>query len=553
MKRFEKSILIIVAVIVLFSFISSSLATVSSANINKDNTIPNTNTIKGALDSLNKNGGNGTIHLNNNEYKGSANVNITLTGNRNVTIIGNGTGSKGTVINGQNSNWFIKNDNGNYLTLINLTITNCYNDYDGAIFNSGIIDIVNCSFVGNSANDGGAICNSGIIDIVNCSFVGNSANDGGAIFNWGVIGIVNCSFVGNSANDGGAIYNLDSMYVLRSTVYLDYCSFVNNSAKYGPISYGDGNIVLNNNYIGRNTQYGYYTLKFNSITVSKGNKSILSAVFKDDEGKPIRGQMIYFSIVKNSNSQFIGNGSTNGAGIAEIKINTSDLSLGSYNIDIFCESDLINVRIFSGSLDVVMPIEKISSSITSSSIFTNNAVNTNNPVSVATLVKNNEPYTAYNVIVYIDISKEFKPLKSSYSKAFTFNKYNIIVNRGIFDYRKGIWYIGDLKHGESAKIEFKGKFTNPGNYKFNIFVNGANFKGYNNSYTIEVKDSSNSKSSNEINKPRFFGKLDNNNNDNINVAMAKTTIPIPTLILVLLFSIISVSINFRRKFNSFKK
>ena len=92
--------------------------------------------------------------------------------------------------------------------------------YGGAMNQCG--NVVNCSFVGNSANDenGGAIYKCG--NVVNCSFVGNSARHGGAIYLCN--DVMNCSFVGNSVEEYGvsAIFGFSNVVNCSLVIYYIY-------------------------------------------------------------------------------------------------------------------------------------------------------------------------------------------------------------------------------------------------------------------------------------------------------------------------------------------
>ena len=64
--------------------------------------------------------------------------------------------------------------------------------------------VVNCRFLGNTAQWGGAIsCGTEGAAIINCEFSGNQAERGGAV-NGGSISLVNSTLAGNSATEAGA-------------------------------------------------------------------------------------------------------------------------------------------------------------------------------------------------------------------------------------------------------------------------------------------------------------------------------------------------------------
>lgn len=91
----------------------------------------------------------------------------------------------------------------------------------------GGIDIVDCQFAGNVSNYAGAIRALGNLNLVRCEFIGNSGDDinGGALTIEGdVLLAKNCLFVGNSGRRrGGAI--CDRMAVVLK---LSHCTFVGN-------------------------------------------------------------------------------------------------------------------------------------------------------------------------------------------------------------------------------------------------------------------------------------------------------------------------------------
>ena len=168
---------------------------------------------------------------------------------------------------------------GNKLTLINSTfIGNKASDDDGgAIFCKGPMYAEGCIFENNHADDYG-----GAIDIESdkpstfkkCIFKSNCAGDdnGGAIFSKGLLNIEDCLFNSNKAKcDGGAIFCKKDVNVIRSvfnsnkasgalaqqcqggailseeTIYIDNCTFENNTSDdYGGSVYADY-IYINKN------------------------------------------------------------------------------------------------------------------------------------------------------------------------------------------------------------------------------------------------------------------------------------------------------------------
>ena len=109
-------------------------------------------------------------------------------------------------------------------------------NYDGgAICNYGGLSVVDGSFVGNTASSvGGAILNYGsAVTVLGTYFYNNIGNNaGGAIYNSGILSVVDGSFVVNIADRGGAILNYGGLSVSGS-------SFTDNTATY----YGGGAIL----------------------------------------------------------------------------------------------------------------------------------------------------------------------------------------------------------------------------------------------------------------------------------------------------------------------
>jgi hypothetical protein len=100
--------------------------------------------------------------------------------------------------------------------------------YGGGLYNpDGKLQLVNCTFLGNTGVWGGAVMNFGpSVTLVNCQLVGNRALMlGGGLYNYeGDATLINCRIVGNTADyaetaGGAALYNLNgSLTVLDSTI-----------------------------------------------------------------------------------------------------------------------------------------------------------------------------------------------------------------------------------------------------------------------------------------------------------------------------------------------
>ena len=138
-------------------------------------------------------------------------------------------------------------DTGSELTLKNLIMANCQNEGDVGF--GGVIDVFfdaqlnidNCSFINNSADEGGAIYAIGGVNIANSQFINNTAGlIGGAIFKdfSGDLIIENTTFANSFASSfGGAIHLLGDD---DTDNYIINCLFDSNTGFRGGAIYAGG-------------------------------------------------------------------------------------------------------------------------------------------------------------------------------------------------------------------------------------------------------------------------------------------------------------------------
>ena len=111
-----------------------------------------------------------------------------------------------------------------------------FGDRGGAVFNYGLMSILDSSFLGNNAYIGGAVDNdAGTLNVSGSSFTNNIAlyeGIGAAINNYGTLNITKSGFKGNQAGDG-TIYS-------NNTLNVNYCTFTNNT---GVGSSSGGNLL----------------------------------------------------------------------------------------------------------------------------------------------------------------------------------------------------------------------------------------------------------------------------------------------------------------------
>ena len=194
----------------------------------------------------------------------------------------------------------------------NITVDGSYSSQGGAIDvqTYSPITIKNSAFKNNVAESrGGAIfLYDGHLNVDNCTFVNNNANDAGAIWAFDNIDISGCEFTDNTATEnGGAIF------------FTKYCteSSVTDSKFTGNTVGGEGNAIFgingskislsNNSLAGSQADIvseGEIISQINVITynaaVHYGEKVNLTATITDDNGNLIDAANFYF-VVDNAN------------------------------------------------------------------------------------------------------------------------------------------------------------------------------------------------------------------------------------------------------------
>ena len=133
----------------------------------------------------------------------------------------------------------------------------------GAIFNVGVLNIVDSIFSGNAAGSGGAIwnCPGATLNIIDSEFSGNGAGySGGAIVNDGEASISGSQFSGNSAGyGGGAIWNSGEASISGS-------QFSGNSARWGGVIWNTGDASISGSQFSGNSAADEGGAIFNSTT-----------------------------------------------------------------------------------------------------------------------------------------------------------------------------------------------------------------------------------------------------------------------------------------------
>ena len=166
--------------------------------------------------------------------------------NRSVTINGNGY----TIDGNDAARIFNVTDENSIVVFKNIIFVNGYSaGMGGAIYGNTVDNtvVINCTFIGNSAENGGAIAGATVKD---CIFTENTATDyGGAIY-YGVV--ENSIFNGNTADMGGAIFYTE---VVKSSFNDNYASG-DGGAIYGAFVCEECNFTYNSALFNGGAIYG---------------------------------------------------------------------------------------------------------------------------------------------------------------------------------------------------------------------------------------------------------------------------------------------------------
>ena len=131
-------------------------------------------------------------------------------------------------------------------TFTNNHLTPNYSNHGGAIHSNGNVNIMNCNFENNSADNGGVLSsNGGNICITNSKISKSSAENGGALSVTNTyVELENIQFNHNSGENGGVL-KLDG-----NSASIKNCEFLNNTAEIGGCLYlsGDEFTITNCNF-----------------------------------------------------------------------------------------------------------------------------------------------------------------------------------------------------------------------------------------------------------------------------------------------------------------
>jgi len=235
------------------------------------------------------------------------------------------------------------------LTVDNSSFTSNSGGIGGAIANNGILTVNNSSFKQNAANGllGGAIANTDNSTVNNCTFTDNTAysNSGGAIGNWdsslAIVNIINSTFTGNSADIGGAIVNYEGSLILNKSSFTNNIATSNYDYSGGAIC-NRGTLTDNNSTYTNNSAYyggavdnvngGTSTLTNITLTSNTGTEggaiyndgtvNILNSTLTQNNATNGGAIYIYGGTLTLNNSTLTENNATNGGAIYNNGIST---------------------------------------------------------------------------------------------------------------------------------------------------------------------------------------------------------------------------------------
>ena len=163
-----------------------------------------------------------------------------------------------------------------YLRGYDLTIRNTLFENNSAVGYAGAVesyddcDIINCTFINNSAPYAGATFNYGHANIRDCTFIANRAIKGessdarasaGAVYAADTT-ITNCTFICNEASDDGA-----AIAIASNETVIDRCIFINNTCNYNGIvySYAKGGKIINSIFLNNNVKSFVVSCLYNGL------------------------------------------------------------------------------------------------------------------------------------------------------------------------------------------------------------------------------------------------------------------------------------------------
>jgi predicted outer membrane repeat protein len=232
-------------------------------------------------------GDSGTVHLTAgtfDAYDGNANKDYDINIDKDLTI--QGAGKEQTFIDANSMERIFRIADGYTVTIKDLTLMNGDASKGGAIKvrPGATLNVINCNFMDNTAEDGGAIYNFGTVTVTNCLFDGNTAevyDSGGAIYSTfgSTLTVTGSTFTSNSAEVAGGIFLTTGIFNIIGN------NFLNNDGNaivieplLGSGAAGSPVWNINVNRIVGNTPYGLYIMSRNNRALAAASDGIFYVI-----------------------------------------------------------------------------------------------------------------------------------------------------------------------------------------------------------------------------------------------------------------------------------
>lgn len=218
-------------------------------------------TINAALNSGYKQSKVITVRVLEGTHYGEGNVNLTIFGSLDISIIGDGINKTIITGNATKLTWFIKLLSGGngVLRLANMTVSKINYNYkaqntqtSAIVTEKGtVLKIDSVEFIKNAGNNGGVINNAGELEIINSRFFNNGdSNYGASVYNTGKATIDNSQFIANHAKYYGDFYNNNGELFIYNSLIQDSMRVNGWSGNAFAIG-GSGNMTIVNSTISR--------------------------------------------------------------------------------------------------------------------------------------------------------------------------------------------------------------------------------------------------------------------------------------------------------------
>ena len=202
-----------------------------------------------------------TIRVLEGTHYGEGNVNLTIFGSLDISIIGDGINKTIITGNATKLTWFIKLLSGGngVLRLANMTVSEINYNYkaqntqtSAIVTEKGtVLKIDSVEFIKNAGNNGGAINNAGELEIINSRFFNNGdSSNGASVYNTGKTTIDNSQFIANHAKMYADFYNNNGELFIYNSLIQDSMRVNGWSGNTFAIG-GSGNITIVNSTISR--------------------------------------------------------------------------------------------------------------------------------------------------------------------------------------------------------------------------------------------------------------------------------------------------------------